>query len=63
MYEQAGVAEYWFVDLDAQRLEWYRHEGDRYGPPRLVPRGEQLVPVALQGLCVDVATVLGPADE
>src|SRR6266511_4202569 len=39
LYERFAVPEYWFVDLDADRVEVYRLEGDRYGRTILFPRG------------------------
>jgi Uma2 family endonuclease len=63
IYEQAGVPEYWFVDIDAERFECYRLAGDAYEAPALVPRGEDLRSIALPGFQVAVDDVLGPADE
>lgn len=66
VYEQAGVAEYWFVDNDAQRFECYRRgdPGDEsYGAPELVTRGGTVRSVALAGLEVAVDDVLGPEEE
>lgn len=59
VYERDAVAEYWFVDNDAQRFEVYRHAGDGYGDPTLHHPGEVLEPGPLPGVTVDVATVLG----
>ena len=42
LYERFGVPEYWFVDLDADRVEVYRLEGDRYPAPTLLTPGEPL---------------------
>src|SRR5712691_9261435 len=33
LYERFGVPEYWYVDLDADRVEVYRLEEGRYGMP------------------------------
>jgi len=35
LYERFGVPEYWFVDLDADRVEIHRLEGGRYGSPAI----------------------------
>ena len=42
LYERFGVPEYWFVDLDADRIEVYRLEGSRYPAPMLFGRGQEL---------------------
>ncbi len=63
LYEQYGVTEYWFVDLDVDRLEVYRLAGDRYGPPVVSDRGEAIDSSSLPGLRVPVDQVLGdPVD-
>lgn len=68
LYERQGVPEYWFVDLDADRIEAYRlpaaepadaTAGSVYGAPVLAGRGERLRPPGLPGLAVDVDDVLG----
>lgn len=49
-YELACVEELWFVDLDAERLEVLRLGADgRYGPPRLLGRGDTLTSPVLPG--------------
>jgi Uma2 family endonuclease len=62
-YERSGVPEYWFVDNDAERFECYYLDGDVYGPPTLVPRGEHARSVALPGFEVAVNDVLGTEDD
>ena len=42
LYERFAVPEYWFVDLDADRVEVYRLQGDRYATPTLLGGGEAL---------------------
>src|SRR5262249_35719078 len=50
LYERHGVPEYWYVDLDAERVEIYRlGEADRYGPPTIVRRGDRLTSEVLPG--------------
>ncbi|CAN5285334.1 Uma2 family endonuclease [soil metagenome] len=61
LYERERVAEFWFVDLDADRIEVYRLTGQRYGRPALVGPGERLQPSHLPGLVVDVDDALGLA--
>ncbi len=65
VYEQAGVPEYWFVDLDAQRIEVYvlPDGAERYPDPRLYTRGHTVVASALPGVSVEVDDVLGPPEE
>lgn len=60
-YERAGVVEYWFVDLDALRIEQYvlTSEGT-YDGPSIVDEG-LLDSRALPGLHVELETVLAPA--
>jgi Uma2 family endonuclease len=61
VYEQAGVAEYWFVDLDALRLERYHLDADgRYAKPAIIDDGV-IRSAALPELEVPVAEVLAPA--
>jgi Uma2 family endonuclease len=63
LYERGGVPEYWYVDLEADRIEVYRlHEG-QYGLPALVGRGDALESIALAGFAVDVRDVLGPPEN
>lgn len=61
-YEQSGVPEYWFVDLDALRVERYHLEadGNRYAAPEIVDRGA-VRSTALPGLELPVAEILEPA--
>ncbi|MDP9341563.1 MAG: Uma2 family endonuclease [Actinomycetota bacterium] len=63
LYERFGVPEYWYVDLDADRIEVYRlHEG-RYVTPALLGRGERLGSALLPGFEVGVGEALGPPEE
>ncbi len=59
VYEEAGVAEFWFVDLDAQRIETYVREADGYPAPTVHERGATVTSAALPGLEVAVDDVLG----
>jgi Uma2 family endonuclease len=61
LYEQKGVAEYWFADLDADRIEVYRlgrEAGRAYPPPMIVERGGVIEPPHLPGLRVAVDDAL-----
>src|SRR5919198_2323847 len=42
LYERFGVPEYWYVDLESDRVEVYRLAEGRYGPPTLLSREEML---------------------
>jgi Uma2 family endonuclease len=64
LYERFGVPEYWFVDLDADRLEVYRlDEHGRYGAPRLWARGETFESPQIPGFQLPVDEILGRAEE
>jgi Uma2 family endonuclease len=63
LYERFGVPEYWFVDLDADRVEIYRLEGMSFGAPLLLGRGDHLTSPLLRGFDAEVAELLGPADD
>jgi Uma2 family endonuclease len=62
LYERFGVPEYWFVDLDAERIEVYVvGSGGRYDAPALTGREGMVTSRAVPGLTVEVDEVL-PAD-
>src|SRR5438552_7826579 len=42
LYERFEVPEYWFVDLDADRIEVYRFADGRFGAARIFRRGESV---------------------
>lgn len=56
------MAEYWFIDLDAERIEAYRVEAGRYGPPRILRGLERLSSPLLPALDVAVGAVPPPAE-
>lgn len=58
LYERFGVVEYWFVDLDADRMEVYILENGRYAAPLIMLPGDVVVPAGLPGLTVSVTEVL-----
>src|SRR5438132_866313 len=60
LYARFGVPEYWFVDLDAERVECYRLDGDRYPAPTLFARDAILAPAAIPGFTISVDELLGP---
>jgi Uma2 family endonuclease len=63
LYERFSVPEYWYVDLDADRVESYRLQGGRYGAPVFLGRGEILESPQLPGLRIEIDDVLGPAED
>jgi Uma2 family endonuclease len=63
LYERYGVPEYWYVDLDADRVEVYRLAEDRYNPPRLLGRADVLDSPLLPGFTLSVGELLGPPEE
>jgi Uma2 family endonuclease len=63
LYERFGVREYWFVDLDADRVEVYRLEGDRYPAPTLLTRDATLSTPLIPGFALTVDEMLGPPEE
>jgi Uma2 family endonuclease len=58
LYAQYGVAEYWIVDPDGERVEVHRLEGQRYPTPTLLEAGTQLTTPLLPGFSVEVAALL-----
>lgn len=64
LYAQAGIPEYWIVDLNGDRIEVYREPSEAgYRLSRLHLRGESLSPLFAPDLTVDVDAVLGPPEE
>ena len=59
LYERFGVPEYWYVDLDADRIEVYRLEQDRYDVPTILGRTDTVTSPALPGFSIAVDEVLG----
>lgn len=63
LYQRFGVPEYWYVDLQADRIEVYRMEANGFAAPRMLRRGETLTSELLPGLELAVDDILGPPDE
>jgi len=60
MYARAGIADYWIVDLNADRLEVYRNPSSgRYRSASLYRRGDTLAPLFAPEHAVDVSEILG----
>ena len=60
LYVRFGVPEYWFVDLDADRVEVFHLADGRYGPSSLLGRADTLKSSLLPGLELSVDAILGP---
>lgn len=64
LYERFGIPEYWFVDLDAERIEVYAFGPDgNYDAPTLTPRGGTVTSRAVPRLTVAVDEVLPTSPE
>ncbi|HEY0556870.1 MAG TPA: Uma2 family endonuclease [Thermoanaerobaculia bacterium] len=61
LYAQAGVPEYWLVDLKNQRIFVYRQpSSEGYQEVRTYYRGETIAPKAFPGKRLGVIEILGP---
>lgn len=56
-YEQAGVGEYWFVDLDADQVLVHRRDADGYAVAAL-GRGDVVTAGVADGFRLEVARIL-----
>jgi Uma2 family endonuclease len=63
LYERFGVPEYWYVDLDADRIEVYRQTGEGFASPIFLRREDTLETPLLPGFSVPVDGVLGPPED
>jgi len=52
------VAEYWFVDIEAERVEAYRLREGRYGPPEILRSADALTSPVLPDFAFDLSTIL-----
>ena len=62
LYDRHGVLEFWLVLPEQDQLEVLRRDGDRFGRPQLVERGDQLTTPLLPGFAFDVATLFEITD-
>ena len=62
VYQRYGVPEYWYVDLDGERVEIYRLREGRYGSPAFLRRDESLTSDLLPGFSIPVADLIPAAD-
>lgn len=63
LYERFGVPEYWFVDLEAERVEVYVLTEGAYPAPQLMYPGETLQSQQLPDFRMSVAEALGGEPE
>jgi Uma2 family endonuclease len=62
LYQRFGVPEYWYVDLQADRVEIHRLEQGRYAVPALLRRGDVLTSEQVPGFELPVDDVLGTGE-
>lgn len=58
LYQRFGVPEYWYIDLEADRVEVYRLAVASYPPPELLYPGESLTSPNLVGFVMSVEEAL-----
>ena len=63
LYERFGVPEYWYVDLEADRIEFYRLQQGRYPAPMLLGRADFLESAQLPGLSIPAGEILGSVED
>jgi Uma2 family endonuclease len=57
-YQRFGVPEYWYIDLDADRIEVYRLTEGRYGPPALLSGPSILDSLLIPGFALRIEELL-----
>lgn len=63
LYERFGVGEYWYVDLDADRVEIYQRRDGSFAAPAFLGRGDALTSPLIRGFAIDVDELIGPAED
>jgi Uma2 family endonuclease len=58
LYERFGVSEYWFVDIQEERVEVYRLRKGRFGVPEILRHGDALTSPILPGFSFDLSAIL-----
>lgn len=59
LYARFGVVEYWFVDLDGDRVETYQLDDADYGAPQILVCGQTLNSTVLPEFSMKVDRILG----
>jgi Uma2 family endonuclease len=62
LYERFLVPEYWYVDLDADRVEVYRLGQSGYPIPEILERKDVLTSALVPGFSIAIDDQLGPSD-
>lgn len=62
IYERFGVPEYWYIDLDADRVEIYRLDRSSYRQPEVLGRNDSIRSPLLPGFSIVVDEMIGAAD-
>jgi Uma2 family endonuclease len=63
LYARFGVPEYWYVDLEADRVEVYRLGAGHYGRPALLARGDVLETSQIPGWSISMDQLLGRPED
>lgn len=62
-YAEAGIAEYWIVDSERQKVIVHRLDGKYYAVHGQFTRGQQATSVLLEGFAIDVSALFAVADN
>jgi Uma2 family endonuclease len=62
LYQRFAVPEYWYVDLEADRVEVYRLAEGSYRTPILLRRGDTLDSPLLPDFSIELGSLLGPEE-
>jgi Uma2 family endonuclease len=63
LYERFGVPEYWYVDLESDRVEIYRLGSSGYDRPIVLSRDDTLESPLIRSFGFDVEDLLGRREE
>ncbi|MBW3590960.1 MAG: Uma2 family endonuclease [Actinobacteria bacterium] len=63
LYERFGVPEYWYVDLEAERVEQYVLTEGRYPPPTILYPDQVLESAQLIGFSIEAKEALASGPE
>lgn len=60
LYERFQVPEYWYIDLEAERVEVFTLDDRRYGPPNVLMLGDELTSPQLSGFSIALKELIAP---